>query len=65
MLGQRTADHQDIFREDEEAAFFGSEEELVAKALSYLSDPSRRQRVAKAGHLRVAGQLLLLARRLA
>ena len=56
MLGQRTADHQDIFREDEEAAFFGSEEELVAKALSYLSDPSRRQRVAKAGHLRVAGR---------
>jgi spore maturation protein CgeB len=56
MLAERTPFHTDLFREDEEAAFFGSTEELVAKAVDYLADAGRRRRVAEAGCRRVTGR---------
>jgi spore maturation protein CgeB len=56
MLAERTPDHVALFREDEEAAFFGSTEELVTNARIYLSDSIRRRRIAKAGCLRVTGR---------
>jgi spore maturation protein CgeB len=45
--------HTEIFRADEEAAFFGSLEELVAQSKRYLADPDLRKRVANAGRRRV------------
>jgi spore maturation protein CgeB len=56
MLAERTGAHVDLLREDEEAAFFGSVEELVEKAVRYLGDPDARRRIAKAGRLRITGR---------
>jgi hypothetical protein len=56
MLAERTPVHQELFREDEEAAFFGSTEELVTKAADYLGDAGRRRRIAEAGCRRVTGR---------
>ena len=49
LLALRTREHQRDYREGEEAEFFGSEAELVAKARRYLADDDRRRAVAARG----------------
>jgi hypothetical protein len=56
LLAERTPVHADVFREDEEAVFFGSQEELVEKSVRYLGDPEARRRIAEAGRRRVSGR---------
>lgn len=53
MLAERTADLTAMFKEDEEACFFSSPEELVSKARWLLDNAERRQRIAAAGMQRV------------
>ena len=53
MLAERTADLTAMFKEDEEACFFSSPEELVSKARWLLDNAERRQRIAAAGLQRV------------
>jgi len=52
MLGERTPEHQELFREGEEADFFDSAEELIHKIRFYLNNPDRLKQVALAGHSR-------------
>lgn len=52
MLAERTAEHQRLFREGEEAEFFGDNDELVQKTLFYLKHPTERLAVASQGRAR-------------
>ena len=52
MLNERTDDHLDLFREDHEAAYFSSAEELVDKVQYYLAHDAERERIRQAGHVR-------------
>jgi spore maturation protein CgeB len=52
LLAERSEGHLQRFHEDEEAVFFGSIEECVAKIRHYLPDESARNRIAAAGHAR-------------
>jgi len=52
MLAERTPRHLELFKEDEEAIFFSSFEECLAKIRQYLPDEAARNRVAAAGHAR-------------
>ncbi len=52
MLAERTAEHQALFSEDKEAAFFGDDPELLSKVRYFLDNPERRLEIAAAGHLR-------------
>ena len=54
LLAERSAGHLQRFKEDEEAVFFSSFEELAAKIRRYLPDEEARQRIAVAGNLRAA-----------
>lgn len=54
MLGERSPAHAEMFKEGEEAEFFGSDEELIAKAAFYLRNEDARLRIARAGARRVA-----------
>ena len=49
MLGERTAEHLRLFREGEEAEFFGSVAELEKKCRYYLKHGQERDKVARAG----------------
>jgi hypothetical protein len=54
MLAQRTEEHRSLFKEDEEAVFFSSVEELREK-LAWWLDPAREERrraVARAARQR-------------
>jgi len=53
MLAERTADLTRMFKEDKEACFFSSNDELVEKARYLLSNPQVRERIAQAGMQRV------------
>jgi hypothetical protein len=53
MLAERTKDLQKIFKEDEEACFFSSNQELVQKAKWLISNPDIREGIAQAGLRRV------------
>lgn len=53
MLAERTDDLQRLFREDEEACFFSSNQELVSKVRWLLANPDIRERIAAAGLRRV------------
>jgi len=53
MLAERTYDLTKMFKEDEEACFFSSEDELVEKVRYLLSNPDICERIAKAGMRRV------------
>lgn len=53
LLAERTDDLLGLFREDEEACFFSSNEELVKKVHWLLENPDIRERIAQAGTRRV------------
>lgn len=53
LLSERTTDLRHLFREDEEAIFFSSVDELVDKALWLRANPGIAQRIAAAGYQRV------------
>lgn len=52
LLAERSDGHMQRFREGEEAVFFSTIEECVAKVRRYLPDEAARERVAQAGHIR-------------
>jgi spore maturation protein CgeB len=52
MLAERTNEHLKLFKEDEEAAYFNSNEELLEKTRYYLENEERRKIVANNGRLR-------------
>jgi hypothetical protein len=54
LLAERSKGHLDRFREDEEAVFFASYDELAEKIRRYLPDEAARARIAAAGHARAA-----------
>jgi len=54
LLAERSAGHLQRFKEDEEAVFFSTFDELVEKIRRYLPDEAVRQRIATAGNLRAA-----------
>jgi spore maturation protein CgeB len=55
LLCERTADLQRIFKEDKEAVFFSSPDELARKALWLKSRPAEAMAIAKAGMDRIIG----------
>jgi spore maturation protein CgeB len=54
LLAERSAGHLQRFKEDEEAVFFSTFDELAEKIRRYLPDEAARQRIATAGNLRAA-----------
>jgi spore maturation protein CgeB len=52
MLGERTAEHQRLFREGVEAEFFHSREELLDMVQYYLAHADQRRDIAAAGRRR-------------
>jgi spore maturation protein CgeB len=54
LLAERSEGHLQRFKEDEEAVFFSTFDELVAKIKKYLPDEAARQRIAAAGYLRAS-----------
>ena len=54
LLAERSAGHLQRFKEDEEAVFFSTFDELAAKIRRYLPDEAARRRIAHAGNLRAA-----------
>lgn len=53
MLAERTNDLMHFFKEDEEACFFSSPDELVSKAQWLIKNPVKRDCIARAGMRRV------------
>jgi spore maturation protein CgeB len=54
LLAERSEGHLQRFKEDEEAVFFSTFDELAEKIRRYLPDEAARQRIATAGNLRAA-----------
>ena len=52
LLAERSEGHLQRFREDEEAVFFSTFDECLAKIRLYLNDEPARARIAAAGHAR-------------
>jgi hypothetical protein len=52
LLAERSQGHSLKFKEDEEAVFFSSADELIEKIRRYLSDEAARTRIAAAGYAR-------------
>jgi len=52
LLAERTAAHQEMYREGIEADFFGSDEECADKIRFYLQNDEKRQKIARAGYER-------------
>lgn len=56
LLAERTPEHEALYEEGREAAFFGSDEELRDKVEFYLRHEDLRQKVAQAGRTRTLAQ---------
>jgi spore maturation protein CgeB len=54
LLAERSEGHLQRFKEDEEAVFFSTFDELVNKIRRYLPDEAARHRIATAGQVRAA-----------
>jgi spore maturation protein CgeB len=54
LLAERSEGHLHRFKEDEEAVFFSSFDELAQKVRRYLPDEASRRRIAAAGNRRAA-----------
>jgi hypothetical protein len=52
FLGERTSEHQGLYKEDEEAMFWSDADECAEKCKALLADDKRRNRIAAAGHAR-------------
>lgn len=52
MLHERNEESLQYFKEGSEAAFFGSEQEMITQVKHYLNDDSLREKVRQAGHQR-------------
>jgi hypothetical protein len=52
MIAERTEEHIRLFKEDEEAVFFSSDDELAEKSAYYIRRPDDRVRIARAGYKR-------------
>jgi spore maturation protein CgeB len=52
MLAERSEVHTQLFKENEEAVFFSSKEELFEKVKRYMADPAERNRIAINGYNR-------------
>ena len=53
MLAERSSTHEELFSENNEAAFFSTHEEFVAKVRSYLARDEDRKRIAAAGYRKI------------
>jgi spore maturation protein CgeB len=53
MLTEKSATHDELFCADDEAVFFDSPADFVAKVRSYLGRDEDRSRIAAAGHRRI------------
>src|SRR5580704_4213448 len=52
LCAERTSEHLDLYREDEEAVFWGSPEECADKCRRLLADEGLRKRISEAGRER-------------
>lgn len=52
MLAERSEVHNQLFKENEEAVYFSSKEELLEKVKQYMADPAERARIALNGYNR-------------
>jgi len=52
MLAERTKEHLELFREDEEAVYFSNNQELLEKCKLYLANSGHRNIIAIQGHNR-------------
>jgi hypothetical protein len=53
LLAERTSEHEELFEEDREAAFFSSTDEMMEKIRFYTRNPKIRKRIAEAGARRI------------
>lgn len=52
MIAERTDEHKILFKEDEEAVYFSSDQELLSKVKYYLKNHSARDKIRNQGFLR-------------
>jgi hypothetical protein len=53
LLAERTVDHEEIFREGQDAAFFSSPDEMLDKTRFYAANCAARKKIAECGYNRV------------
>lgn len=53
LISERTQEVQEWFKEDEEAIFFSSSEELLSKVRSLIENPTKRKKIASNGQAKL------------